>query len=339
MEDKLDEYIDPLNKLPVYFKKYGIMTRAEADKFDCTEPLATRELLKKMMEFLEKDSKNCVPILKALNEDDQMHIAKFIASSGKNTRSPDRVLTKEQKVDIDQNMFCLDKFIRPHVNDYVVRLAGQKCITDLHKQWIFKWRKQHGDVYQLFEIMKRRSFKHLIIFYDLLLEKGHKITAEILAKGGISEIISSMEGIEHFFSDRKKKIFERRIIEKLRVYVNEDNGNKLYGKYKSIIDAFITSLNERDKRIRLFGCFLTNSIALYFQCETIESQEWLENFCKNGGLKSRLEALYRTLQPALDRFQNFYIEVSMTNFSKIHSMDIQNQYNSGNNFTNTMYQS
>ena len=179
--------------------------------------------------------------------------------------------------------------------------------------------------------MKRRSFKHLNFFYKILLEKGHKITAEVLAKGGVSEIVSRMQGMEKYVSDRKQKTIESGIIEQLRVYVNNENGSKLYKKYKSVIDAFIIILNEEENQIKFVGGFLTNSIALYFQCETNESQKWLKNFCKNGGLKSELETLYQKLQPDLSRFQNFHIDVSMTNCSKIHSMDTQNQYNSGNN--------
>ena len=166
LRTELEDYSDPLNKLPVFFEKYGIMTSDEADEFDCTKPHAARDLLKKMNACLKRDSRKCLLMLKALIEDHQTHIAKYIVSSGKNTRSPDRVLSKEERDAIDRNMFCLEKLVRPHVNDYLFSLAGLKCITGNHKDWVINWRDENKDVYQLFEIMKRRSFKHLNIIFQ-----------------------------------------------------------------------------------------------------------------------------------------------------------------------------
>ena len=42
-----------------------------------------------------------------------------------------------------KNMFCLEKLVRPHVNDYVVSLVGLECITSKHRDWIlFNWREK-----------------------------------------------------------------------------------------------------------------------------------------------------------------------------------------------------
>ena len=212
METELEDYIDPLNKLPSYSEKYKIMTSDEAKAFDCTHPNATCEILQKMKNCLKQDSKKCLLILKALNYDDQMHIAKFIVYSGVNTSSPDRVLTSEERDAIDRNMFCLEKLVRPHVNDYVFSLLGLKCITRKHKDWIIKWREKNKDVYQLFEIMKRRSFRHLTIFNRHLIDNGHTIIADVIEKGGVVEITNRLQGIKNA-QDREN--IEKGIVEQL----------------------------------------------------------------------------------------------------------------------------
>ena len=102
---KLKDYIDLLNDLPSCFVEYGIMTSDEAIRIDCSKPDATRKILDKMIECFNGNSHKCVTILKALVDNDQTHIAKFIISSGQNTHSSDRVLNTEEWDAIDQNMF------------------------------------------------------------------------------------------------------------------------------------------------------------------------------------------------------------------------------------------
>ena len=325
VRNKLKGYIDPLNELPLCLAEYGIMTSDEAYAFDCTNPQAPREIVAKLSACLTSDSTKCIPMLMALNDDDQMHIAKFIASSGKNTRSPDRVLTKEEMDAIDQNMFCLEKVVRPHVNHYLVPLAGEKCITDNHKKWIISWRKEHKDVYQLFEILKRRSVKHIAVFNSLLLERGHKIIVDVLKKGGVVEITNRLRGIENFSIEGN---IERGIIEQLCVCVdNKTNNCHLNEHQKSFINELIALLHEH--QIKFAGCYPTTSFALFFQCETDVSQEWLIDFCRNGRLKIELKTLYRILQPELYRFPHFDIDVTMTNSSKVHWNDTKSRYFSG----------
>ena len=299
------------------------MTPDEFDVFDCTKPQATRDILKLINKCLKQDSRTCLLILKAMIEDDQTHIAKFVVSSGKNTRFPDRVLTKEEREAIDQNMFCLEKLVRPHVNNYLVLLAGQKCITSHHKDWVINWMKENKDVYQLFEIMKRRSFKHLSIFNRLLIENGHTMIADVLEKGGVAEIASCLRKIKNP-SDREN--IQRRIVEQLCGYVDNETENILNEEQKMFVDKLVAHLYEN--QIKFVRCYkFPNSIALIFQCGTDESQDWLIDYCKNDGLKT----LYQTLQPELNRFPNFGIDVSLTNSSKIHSMDTKSLYQSGIN--------
>ena len=60
---------------------------------------------------------------------------------------------------------------------------------------------------------------------------------------------------------------------------------------------------------------------MYFQCETNDSQEWLANCCGNSELKTEWKRLFRLLQPALNSYSNFEVEMRMTNSSKMHSID------------------
>ena len=196
VRNKLEAYIDPWNELPLHLAKYGIMIPDEADEFDCASPQSTPQISTAIYRCLKRDSNNCIPILKALIEDDQTHIAKFIASSGKNIRSLDRVLTKEEREAIDRNMFCLEKLVSTRDNDLLVLLVAQKCITPTHKDWIISYKKDNKDVYHLFEIVKRRSFQHFTDFKSCLEGTGQNLTVEVLRKGGVVEITNHLKGIE-----------------------------------------------------------------------------------------------------------------------------------------------
>ena len=318
---KLEGYIDPFNKLPFCFLEYKIMTFEEAERIDRSKPQTTLEMVAKMNEYLRKDSQNCLPILKALIENDQTHIAKFIVNSGMNNRSPDRVLKKEEKEAIDENMFCLEKLVSPHVNVFLVMLVAQKCITANHKEWILSYKQENKDVYQLFEILKRRSFRHFSDFNRCLEGMGHREIVDVLRAGGIVEITNHLKGIENL-SDRET--IEKGIIEKLCGYVEDNHSNALNKEQQSFIEKLMALLN--DHQIKFIACYPTHSIALYFQCEANVSQEWLNNFCQNGAMRKELKTMFRVLQPELVRFPNFDIDVCMTNSSRIHSIETTVRY-------------
>ena len=319
---KPEGYIDPYNKLPFCFLEYEIMTFEEAERIERSKPQTTLEIVAKMNEYLRKDSQNCLPLLKALIENDQMHIAKFIVNSGMNNRSPDRVLEKEEKEAIDQNMFCLEKLVSPHVNVFLVMLVGRKCITANHKEWIIGYKTENKDVYQLFEILKRRSFKHFSDFNNCLEAIGHKKIADVLRTGGVVEIINHLKGIE---SRPDRETIEKRIIAQLCGCIDTPNDNTLNEEQKSFIDKLITFLN--DHQIKFIACYPTNSIALYFQCGTRVSQQWLVNYCEHGGLRKELRTLFRKLQPELNSVSNFDIDVCKGRTSNIHSIDTMTHYN------------
>ena len=99
-----------------------------------------------------------------------------------------------------------------------------------------------------------------------------------------------------------------------------------------VIGNLIALLNKKENRISFVGSFRTNSIALYFQCGTNDSQEWLFNLCKCDELRMELRNIYRTLQPELKSASKFDIDIDMTNYSKIHSMDAMCHQSSGNSF-------
>ena len=320
---KLDGYIDPLNRLPFCFVDKEIMTYEEAEKIELSKP-ETIKIVAKMNECLKKEPLNCLLILKALIENDQTHIAKFIVSSGMNTRSLDRVLNKEEKKAINQNMFCLEKLVSPHVNVVLVMLCARECITDNHKEWIISYKEKQKDVYQLFEILKRRSFRHFSDFNSCLEEIGHKTIVDVLRTGGVVEITNHLKGIE---SRSDRDTIEKGIIKQLCGYIDSQHDNTLKENQKSFIFRLFSLLN--DHQIKFIACYPTHSISLYFKCETDVSQEWLVSYCEYGGLKGELKPLFRTLQPALNSYFNFDIDVSMTNSSKIHSIDTTINYNSG----------
>ena len=322
MKNELIDYIDLWNDLPYKLEKHGIMTDDEADNFDITKRNATREIVKKLEKCLKNDSEKCLPILKALKDDDQIHIAKYIVSSGMNTSSPDRVLTKEEWETIDQNMFCLEKLVRVHVGETLNRLVLLRCIAKKHKEFIQQPSCENEGVYHLFDILKKRSFTHLTDFKRFLRDNGHSKIIDVLEKGGVIEITSYLRGITNLSVEGN---IERGIIEQLCGYLDEDTENKLNEEHRSIIRELINLLNKH--RTKFIACYPTNSIALYFQCETKESQEWLVDFCKH-----ELKTLYQRLQPELNRFPNFSLDVNMTNSSKIlsHSMVTESRFNSGN---------
>ena len=85
-------------------------------------------LLRKLMKVWKMIRKTCVAILKALIENDQSHIAKYIVSSGMNTRSPDRVLKKEEKEAIDENMFCFGEVVQSSCK----RFPTYACWAEVH---------------------------------------------------------------------------------------------------------------------------------------------------------------------------------------------------------------
>ena len=323
---KLEDYIDPWNKLHSCFVDFDIMTPDEADEIDCRKPSATRVLVTKMKEFLKSGSQKCIPMLKALVVNDQTHIANFIVNFDKATKSFDRVLTEGERKAIIQNMFCLEKLIRPHIDEFLYELVEVGCITENHQKWVIETTETKKHVNELFEILKRRSFKHFNDFREWLQEAGHENIVDVLTKGGVVEITNHLKGIE-VLSKQEKETIEKGIINKLCSYVDDENENKLNKEQRSFIDKLIALLNKN--KIKFIRGFPTNSIAMHFQCETEVSKDWLVNFCENGGLKAELEDLYRILQPELTGFPKFYIAVSVTNSSPTHSINTTFRGDSG----------
>ena len=226
-------------------------------------------------------------------------------------------------------MFCLEKLIRPHINDFLYELVELECITDNHKNWVLETTETNKHVNELFEILKRRSFKHINDFREWLQEAGHEIIVDVLTKGGVVEITIHLKGIEDLSGEDKITI-EKGIIEQLCSYADGDKENKLNEEQRSFIDKLIALLNKN--KIKFIRGFPTNSIAMYFQCETDVSKDWLVNFCENGGLGRELEDLYRILQPELTRFPSFDLDVTVTNSSPTHSIDTTIRYDSGNKY-------
>ena len=328
---KLRNYIDPLNELSYCLTTYGIMTLDEADDIEKSKPYSAPEIVTKMTECLRKDPQKIIQILKALHENDQAHISEFIVNAGECTQSPNRVLTDTEQKIIEQNRFCLEKLIRPCVNEYIVPLVKIRCITEHHRQWIDKWYRKDNDAYKLFEILMRRSFKHLSDFSSFMVQKGHNIIVDVLEKGGVEEITVHLKGITNL---SEKMNIEKGIIEKLCDCVNENTKNKLNKEQQRFIDELFALLHKHD--VKFLAGYPTKSIALYFQCGTKASQDWLVGHCKSKRLNNELKILYQILQPDLLGFPTFELDAIETNSSEIHRMNTRSQYNSGKIFLNVI---
>ena len=161
-------------------------------------------------------------------------LQKYIVRFGKDTNSPDRVLTKGEQKAINQNMFCLEKLIRARINYFLFELVELECITDNHKNWVLETTETNKHVNELFEILKRRSFKHFNDFREWLQEAGHEIIVDVLTKGGVVEITIHLKGIEGL-SKKDKIAIEKGIIEKLCSYVDGDKENKLNKEQKFFV--------------------------------------------------------------------------------------------------------
>ena len=300
-----------------------IITFEKAREIEKFKPERAFELVAMMNECLSQSQK-CLLIIQALIADDQEHIVKFIVCSGEDIHSSDRVLTEEQQNAIDRNMFYLKRLAKivTDFNDFLDCLVKDKCIAPRHRDWIKTRSAEFEDGFELFQILKRRSFGHFSKFIDSLFNRGYKELVGAQMTGGVMEIRIVVGGVE---DEQYLKEIEGRILEKLYGYQHTTVENKLSDEEKSCIEKFMSLLNE----ITLLDSFPTKSISMYFQCKTNVSQEWLVSFCKNDGLRKELKTLYLSLQPELNSYSNFDLDVSITNSSKIHSFGIALHCNSG----------
>ena len=107
--------------------------------------------------------------IEALRQDEQDHIAKFIVTAGCETKSDERLLPRELRGIIDDNMFCLEKLIDTEKRDLLHQLVQEKCITSRHRDRVIK-SKPEDRAYELLIILKRRRYKD---YYQL-----HEVSEE-----------------------------------------------------------------------------------------------------------------------------------------------------------------
>ena len=129
----LEECIDSENGLLDRLFCQGIINNSEVGNLQLIVPYQIRNgtLLRIISINIDSISKQFVA---ALCEDEQDHIAKFIVTAGRETNSDERLLPRELRKVIDDNMFCLEKLIDTEKRDLLHKLVRAKCIRARHRE-------------------------------------------------------------------------------------------------------------------------------------------------------------------------------------------------------------
>ena len=258
--------------------------------------------------------------IKALCKDKQDHIAKFIVTSGCKTDSDERLLPKELRDVIDNNMFCLEKLIDTEQRDLLHRLVRAKCITAQHRDRVIH-SKPEIKAYELLIIIQRRRY---IDFREFMACQTKNIV-NIFEKGGVTEIKIHFQEEQ---GDNRKIVDE--LIKKWRGYVGEDNESDLDGDQKKMVIDFLAELAKNG--ICIIGICpeatpSDSDLSMFFQGEKDDSFQLLEKSCESGALNDKLEALIRSLIP--DRLPPLVKEVRIGRHSNKHHVAIQTERSLG----------
>ena len=214
----LEDYIDPENGLlnRLYYQK--IIDNSEIDTLTKITPYQklNGELLRRIDFKIYTISKD---FIQALCQDEQDHIAKFIVTAGCKTDSGERLLPRELRKVIDNNMFCLEKLIDTEKRDLLHQLVRAKCITSRHRDRVIH-SKPEDKAYELLIIITRRRYRDFLKF----IKCQKKNIVNILEKGGVTEIKIQFQE-EH--GDNREIIAE--LVKKLREYVDDDDESDLDG--------------------------------------------------------------------------------------------------------------
>ena len=190
-----------------------------------------RIILRKLKDSLHTSSKQ---FIKALCEDEQDHIAKYIVTGGCDTDSDERLLPRELRKVIDENMFCLRRLIDTEKLDVLDRLVEVNCITAPHRDRVIHSGRDMK-AYELLIILYRRRYKDFLTFV-----KYQKTNiANILKTGGVTEIKIQ---IREERSDKRKTVAD--LIKKLRGHFDEDNESDLNEDQRKMIIKFLAELEN-----------------------------------------------------------------------------------------------
>ena len=230
----------------------------------------------------------CKQFIEALCEDEQDHIAKFIVTSGYKTDSDERLLPRELKKVIDENMFCLKVLIDTDRQDLLMKLIAAKCIRAIHRDRVMNFKPDEEKAYQLLIIIQRRRYKDFTNFMKCLRETLQKHVVNVLEKGGVTEV-----KVQLFQNRSDKRIIAAELVRKLTGCVDGSNESDLSEDQKKIVIEILAELKEND--IHFIGkCIITagsDSVSLFSQAENDDSIGLLKISCESGSLKNTLETV------------------------------------------------
>ena len=229
----LEDYIDPENGLLNRLYNQQIIDNSEVDILKKITPYQNLngELLRRIDLKIYTISKN---FIQALCQDEQDHIAKFIVTAGCETDSDERLLPRELRKVIDDNMFCLEKLIDTEKRDLLHQLVRAKSITSRHRDRVIH-SKQEDKAYELLIIIQRRRYRDFLKF----IECQKKNIVNILERGRVTEIKIQFQEKR---GDNRKLVAE--LIKKLRGYADENNDSDLDGDQKKMVIEFLAELAE-----------------------------------------------------------------------------------------------
>ena len=316
----LEDYIDPENGLLNRLYNQRIIDNSEVGILQKIKPYQTLngELLRRIDIKVNSISKQ---FIEALCQDEQEHIAKFIVTAGCETDSDERLLPRELRKVIDDNMLCLEKLIDTEKRDLELKLVTANCITPRHRERVIH-SKPEDKAHELLTILQRRRYKDFFNFMECLRKTMQNNIVKILEKGGVTEIKV------HLFQERKdKRNIEAELIKKLTGYADEDKASDLREDQKQIVDALLAELAEND--IYFIGtCTSTSmgSFSMFLQGGNDDSLQVLNDGCESGTLKNKLETGFRSLLEIPDSEPPLVKEVTTGQHSNRHHVTKETQH-------------
>ena len=321
--EDLEDCIDPENGLLYKLKDQMIINNREIVTFLNIIPYRSlnMELLRKIEMEIENISRE---FIEALCKDDQDHIAKFIVTAGCETNSDERLLPRELRKVIDDNMFCLEKLIDTEKLDLIHRLVTEECITSKHRDRVIRCKREEK-AYELLVILRRRRYRDYFNFMECLRKTMQNNIVKILENGGVMDV-----QIEFYQERSDKRDIEAELIRKLTGYVDEDKANELSEEQKKIVDELLAKLAEND--IYFIGaCTGTskNSVSMFLQGRKDDSLPVLQEGCESGSLKNTMDKFVRTLFKIPEGSPPLVKMVTTGNHSDRHHVTTATGQNSG----------
>ena len=153
----LEDYIDPENGLLNRIYNQKIIDNSEIDILTKIAPYQklNGDLLRRIDVKINSISKQ---FIEALHQDEQDHIAKFIVTAGCETDSDERLLPRQLRKVIDDNMFCLEKLIDTEKRALELKLVTANCITSRHRERLIH-SKPEEKAHELLIIIQRRRYR------------------------------------------------------------------------------------------------------------------------------------------------------------------------------------